>query len=598
MSPKYIDPVRTGLIGAVIIFPLSIVLINILQRAPSRCYAQVCPEAGNYQTANLVTTYVFYAFLIYMVLLLKVAQKHQWSHTTIRILNRPICTLTTFLVITSVIVHHAFVFGYYWTTVVALKKPAPQTFLDYCSIMFRVAARLLAAQIALQFIPTARDGFLSSYLNIDYDASLQFHRWSGSFIGLWVLLHGGSNIIPNAVKNGSQTWVRGVFGLTTAAPATLPLRYYKYTQLTGFLAGICLLWVGINSIPWIRRKNYAYFRFTHVFALIGVVLGFIHASPVFYMSLPGLLCYILDSFVRRYNRRHAYSITNVTVEKCGYLRVHIKGPRFQYKPAQWVYINVPEVRNLTWHPFTIASSPYTWDESDRPVMVPEVDPPTPSSLKKPHLDNPAPSYAITLQPSAIPTQPISLLIKPSAASTSWTASLLRAWEQRNLNLGNGLRVYIDGPHGTPPKKFFSSDRFICIAGGSGIPGAVGIAKSMLDLNLINDDDELAKKQVRLCWTLRDEESALSSLSLLAELQAHESAPTHLKTHFHSSLPSRLDVRAYLEREVAEWEEAKVVSVSVYCCGPEAFNREVREVAIEVGKTMGVVLRVHVEGYAR
>ena len=55
MAPKYIDPVRTGVIGAIVVFPLSIVLVNILWRTPKRCYAQVCPELATYKDLNLVT---------------------------------------------------------------------------------------------------------------------------------------------------------------------------------------------------------------------------------------------------------------------------------------------------------------------------------------------------------------------------------------------------------------------------------------------------------------------------------------------------------------------------------------------------------------
>ena len=41
----------------------------------------------------------------------------------------------------------------------------------------------------------------------------------------------------------------------------------------------------------------------------------------------------------------------------GAMELRFSKPSFKYKAGQWLFLNVPEVSTLQWHPFTISSAP-------------------------------------------------------------------------------------------------------------------------------------------------------------------------------------------------------------------------------------------------
>ncbi|KAJ3045867.1 hypothetical protein HDV00_006131 [Rhizophlyctis rosea] len=541
MPPKYIDPVKTGLIGSIIIFPLSIVLINVLQRTPGRCYAQACAENENYKTANLVTTYVFYAFLLLTAALLKLANHLQWSHRNIGV-GAWKWTYTTAMVFVLVVGLQAFNFGYYWMEVVKLRTTPVRTWQDYCGMFFRVGARTLAYQIALTLLPISRNSFLSTYLRLDYDTTLAFHRWSGALSMFWVLVHVVAHELPLWVAETAHEYFAVLFGLET-------------------------------------DKAHPSF-----------------GSPMLYLCFPGLLMYILDAFIRVYNRRFQYRLQNVTLEKSGYVRLDIDGTRFKYAPGQWVQIKIPAISRVMWHPFTIASSPYATpdlhlhtfptDDPSHPVK------PTSSHKFKSQTD--APDVTLTLVPSTTPTT-LSLLIRPSPRSSSWTNGLLSTWNrQAGSESGRAeLEVFVDGPFGVLPDGLLSSDHIVCIAGGSGIPGALSITSATLDKAFAGLE---TSPSVSLCWTAHEDD--ITSLSLLQSLQSHPAARDFLDLTIHDSkVEGRIRVEEYI-RSLGCWDGKDIESVGVYTCGPAGLTAAVKEAFVKVGREKGVRVVVHCEGYQR
>ncbi|KAG9510581.1 NADPH oxidase 4, partial [Fragariocoptes setiger] len=74
----------------------------------------------------------------------------------------------------------------------------------------------------------------------------------------------------------------------------------------------------------------------------------------------GLVCYLLDSLIRRYHRiKNSIELLDVHFDSCGQLIELVMSSnhkRFNnWLPGQFVYLNCPLIERNEWHPFTISS---------------------------------------------------------------------------------------------------------------------------------------------------------------------------------------------------------------------------------------------------
>ena len=54
----------------------------------------------------------------------------------------------------------------------------------------------------------------------------------------------------------------------------------------------------LTSLPAVRRKHFNLFYFTHLFSILAIIIICLHASTMFYCTLPGLLMWLLDWSMR------------------------------------------------------------------------------------------------------------------------------------------------------------------------------------------------------------------------------------------------------------------------------------------------------------
>ncbi|KAI8823164.1 uncharacterized protein EV422DRAFT_394171 [Fimicolochytrium jonesii] len=617
------NPQRVVLFAALGLSILSILAVALLtQLQDYTCWSETCAERGTYAYQNLVTIWTFYAWLVVTAVAVYFAQQRNWGAEIVFRLPFTSYQVTRMrlMVFTAVFTLQAGIFAYWWraadqarlvAAIAALANPEtaasahhhrrhehdepaaagttganiviPFTFDIFCGNMFRASAHPVAIQLALALMPVSRRGILSSLLKIDYDTSLELHRWSGVFTIIFAFGHSMGHELPNYIKRGLVGQLKNRF-----KPAA---DYRGAVTLTGYVAAFTFLWVGINSIPKIRRANYSWFWINHTLAWGAIAMAFIHASPMLHLAMPAVLFYMVDAAVRVYNRTTPAHITSVTLEECGYIRVDIAGWDVPYAPGQWVSLKIPALSRVMWHPFTIASSYGSPSNASTPSVhyIHDEYNTTPNTPTSPGGVVEKSSFMKSRE-ILVARDTITLIIKPTDRKNRWTSSLLALWESRRDDEGHApIEVFIDGPHGKLPPRFLSSQHIVTIAGGSGIPGALSIANHVLEQNSVQSID--------VVWTAR--EAGASRLSSYLELQRHkvlQQAGRHSCSLNVSSRDGRLDMLANVRDTIAKFADED--SVGIYVCGPGEMVDAVVDAANECRKRRGGRIVVHTEGYER
>lgn len=184
-----------------------------------------------------------------------------------------------------------------------------------------------------------------------------------------------------------------------------------------------------------RRKDYELFYYVHHLAIGVFITTLVHAWSSWFFLLPPLIFWILDKHLRLYRTR---SVPVISVDSgCGGItRLTLVCPDdFEFYSGQYVWINVPSISSLQWHPFSISSPPG------------------------------APNLTFHIKDMG----PDSFTHKLSEISFHQSAS---------------LDVLMDGPYGTPLFNLDNCSTLILIGGGVGITPLISIFMDMYNRSRI------------------------------------------------------------------------------------------------------------------
>ena len=171
--------------------------------------------------------------------------------------------------------------------------------------------------------------------------------------------------------------------------------YYAFTLPIALIAGWILIPVMIiTGLPWLRRKNYNAFYFTHIILAFLVIWALcIHTSTGFYFLLPGLVLWVADWVWRIKNSLYAKQEVQVEYAGNDWYRIrlppgsrttpgksekamesgHVSDdseetvvPSSNSSPIATYYINIGQISRLEVHPF---SAVYSTSSDSGPVLL-------------------------------------------------------------------------------------------------------------------------------------------------------------------------------------------------------------------------------------
>ncbi|TPX62017.1 hypothetical protein SpCBS45565_g07093 [Spizellomyces sp. 'palustris'] len=551
--------IHIAIFTAATVLPGSLLVSAYVMFKGGKCCSQVCPEKEhlNMEMRNSLVT--FYGWLAVVAVVFALAQRtswghgHSWKHRYISLSRTTKWSYAEIVVWLLVLGHQLYQFTY-WYTQYHSRFSTSSSIQRMWRATYKAIAYNAGIQLSLTLLPTSRNGLLSTLFGIGYDHSLSFHRWSGALTVLLAGAHVCAFAAYCLVRSGwAQFWR---IALLIGASHERIASYRGWLGPVGLVSLLLFLWVSLNSFQSIRRTRFNWFWFNHFAVLGAILLSFVHASPMLYYALPTLTLYIIDSCVRVFNRRRAYNVTSLTMEDCGYVRLDIADCHIPAAPGQWVSICVPAVSNVEWHPFTVANSSPPRRRGGPPEM----------------------EYLLARSTPVAPG--LSLIIKPQAHDASWTQSLVRTW-QETTDPESGtpiIQVHIDGPYGSLPPRFLRSDHVLIVVGGSGIPGGLAIARSILE----NPPPRIQK--IHFWWTCRAPNA--SQLSLYQDLLAHPRATSLLVPRLIITSPKTGTHRLSVASICSQLETRPGDVVSVYGCGPVGLMDDVRNEVGRLGRVVG------------
>ncbi|MCJ1409773.1 hypothetical protein MMC19_003856 [Ptychographa xylographoides] len=342
--------------------------------------------------------------------------------------------------------------------------------LYYASIRFgSPPLAIRAGMISVAMMPwivalSMKANLITLLTGIGHERLNVLHRWGGYICLLLALIH----TIPFYV---TPVWDQGALQVFQSYFSG---QYYIYG--TGIAALVPLLFITIQSLPFIRKRMYELFVALHIPAsILFLAMMFWHCNNYltswdYLAATAGIwfISYIIRLFYLNWTnwRRPSWLIgdeASITLLPENAVKVTIP-TQVKWRPGQFVYLRMPGISVFENHPFTVASLcsddfPSEYGEEYRDMII---------------------------------------VFRPFGGFTRKVV---------NAGLENGpwqtYRAFIDGPYGGMQRELAAFDTVILFAGGSGI---TAIVSQLLDLIKKMRDGRAVTKQVHVVWALKRPET--------------------------------------------------------------------------------------------
>ncbi|KAI4347578.1 hypothetical protein L6164_008380 [Bauhinia variegata] len=274
--------------------------------------------------------------------------------------------------------------------------------------------------LAFMFFPVSRGSSILHFIGLTSEAGIKYHIWLGHTALVLFTAHGLCYIIYwintdkiSEMLEWSKTGISNVAG--------------EISLLFGLI-----LWATTSSR--IRRKAFELFFYTHYLYIVFVVFFVLHVGINYScIMLPGFYLFLIDRYLRFLQSEQRIRLVSARVLPCEVVELNFsKNPGLWYAPASVIFINIPSISKLQWHPFTISSCS-------------ETDP-----------------------------DKLSVIIKSEG---SWSSALYQKLSSSSPI--DHLDISVEGPHG-PPSTFYSRhELLVLVCGGSGITPCISIIRELL-----------------------------------------------------------------------------------------------------------------------
>ncbi|XVF33283.1 hypothetical protein REPUB_Repub17cG0155600 [Reevesia pubescens] len=287
----------------------------------------------------------------------------------------------------------------------------------------QVALRIgLVGSICLAFLfyPVARGSSVLPLLGLTSEGSIKYHIWLGHITMLLFTTHGICYIIYWAV--------------TGHISEMLKWSYSDISNVAGEISLLGGLGLWAATIPQIRRKTFELFFYTHHLYIIFVLFFILHVGIGYsFIMLPGFDLFMIDRFLRFLQSRRSVRLLSARLLPCDTLELNFaKTPGLSYNPTSIMFMNVPSISKLQWHPFTISSN------------------------------------------SRLEPDKLSVIIKNEG---SWSTKLYQMLSSPSSI--DRLDVSIEGPYGPASNHFLRHDKLVMVSGGSGITPFISIIQELM-----------------------------------------------------------------------------------------------------------------------
>ncbi|KAJ8529470.1 hypothetical protein K7X08_036305 [Anisodus acutangulus] len=327
---------------------------------------------------------------------------------------------------------------------------------------------------AFLFFPVTRLSSILPLVGLTSESSIKYHIWLGHVSMALAILHSVGFVIYYAVSNQmiemlewSSTYVSNV---------------------AGEIATLVAIAMWATSLYKIRRKMFEVFFYTHQLYSLYIFFYLLHVGVAYTcMILPGIFLFVIDRYLRFLQSKRRARLISSRLLPCSTIELTFsKNPALMYNPTSILYVNVPSVSKLQWHPFTVLSSSNL--ESDK----------------------------------------LSVVIK---CVGGWSQKL----EKQLSSSPDRLQISTEGPYGPSSFHFLSRDCLVMVSGGSGITPMISIFRELIYRSTTQPTTKIPKV---ILITAFKNTSDLTMLDLLLPLSTTPSDISNLD----------FQIEAYITRE--------------------------------------------------
>ncbi|KAJ0705536.1 putative ferric-chelate reductase (NADH) [Helianthus annuus] len=334
---------------------------------------------------------------------------------------------------------------------------------------------------AFLFFPVTRGSSLLRLVGLTSESSIKYHIWLGHISMVLFALHSVGFIIywgitdqMELMKEWSKTYLSNVAG-----------------EIAFMLA--IIMWV--TSIRRVRQKMFEIFFYVHQTYLLYVFFYIIHVGVAYFcLILPGIFLFLIDRYLRFLQSQTRIRLIAARLLPCNVIELNFsKLAGLEYTPTSILFMNVPSISTLQWHPFTVTSNANT-----EPDML-------------------------------------SIVIK---CEGTWSHKL---YKQLSGSPIDSLQVSVEGPYGPAAPHFLSYENLVLISGGSGITPFISIIRE-LTFQQLNDNRKIPTNVLLVCAFKHSTD--LSMLKLLLPLTSNTSTTSNISQ-------TNLKIQAYITRETEQ-----------------------------------------------
>jgi NADPH oxidase 5 len=377
-----------------------------------------------------------------------------------------------------------------------------------CGALINFNAAFCLLPMMRVFIGALRKTRLARYLALE--DSIDFHRLAGHTMFGAAIVH-------------------------TAVYVILYARTDLVANLTGSRAAITgVVLVCIFLVMWVfalerARKRWPYEAFltAHALGIPLAILLLVHSPNYWKWFLVGGTGYLLDRVVRFWRMSTPSRIASARALPSQVTEVAIaRPPGWEFRPGDFVWVLVPSVSRLEWHPFTISSPPEQPDTFTLHIRT------------------------------------------------------LGDWTERIRSRGATLtdeRVFFDGPHGAPANDIFHCKVAVLVAAGIGVTPFASILQSLLARD--QSSEPCAIERVYFYWINRDHQAFEWFTEMLAALKQADSKGTFdIHLYITEAPPDGLPPLTHVGKPAWSAEFAQIAhahdanDVGFFYCGPRALSK--------------------------
>lgn len=214
-------------------------------------------------------------------------------------------------------------------------------------------------------MPVGRKSVLLEALGMSWERAVKYHRWVGlysvaimfihsvMYVAIW--MHGDGHPLydPDGemFQRNMVPWYCSKNECDEDQERTLRVNIY------GFVTMLLILVMTGFALPWVRRHRFEWFYYAHHLFVLVLVFVCLHYKGAIIYLIPGIAIYGVDKLVALMSYKKTAPVETRLVSS-DVLEISFEtGPGTEYKAGDYVFLNVPGVSFLEWHPFSLTSAP-------------------------------------------------------------------------------------------------------------------------------------------------------------------------------------------------------------------------------------------------